>query len=324
MTKRRSVFGVLALSGALAFFIVITAPLTAPGADIFTWTDDQGTIHFSDSVSDVPARYRKSIKTKKFGPDDEFPPPKPPVTGNLPGEDTAPVVAPTPTATETLARFEVPYTAYEGNAKRVIVSVKFNDRVTAPMALDTGAPGSLISAKVAKELDLFDDENGRLWVTVGGLGGTARAIRTVVNSVQIAGARTTFVPVQVTKSISDAFEGLIGMDIMGNYSMHVEPARRVVVFEELPHSSDRPGGHDEGWWRTTFQEFAAFHNEWKQALTAAETELDRSTAVSSSTATDLQRRRDLAKRQTQEAEKLMDRLHRFARENAVPMHWRTY
>jgi hypothetical protein len=324
MTKRRPVFSVLTRSGALVLFILITAPLTASGADIFSWTDDQGTIHFSDSVSDVPARYRKSIKTKKFGPDEELPATKPPAARELPDQGNAPPPDSEQPAMEAPKRFEVPYRAYEGNAKRVIVSVKFNDRVTAPMALDTGAPGSLISAKVAKELDLFDDENGRLWVTVGGLGGTARAIRTVVNSVQIGGARTTFVPVQVTKSISDAFEGLIGMDIMGNYSMRVEPARRVVVFEELPHSSDRPGGHDEGWWRTTFQEFAAFHNEWKQALTAAETELDRSTAVSSSTATDLQRRRDLAKRQTQEAEKLMDRLHRFARENAVPMHWRTY
>jgi hypothetical protein len=323
MTKRRSVFGVLALSSALVLFIVITAPLTAPGADIFTWTDDQGTIHFSDSVSDVPARYRKSIKTKTFGPVEELPPPKPPVTGNRPGEDTAPVVAPTPTVTETLARFEVPYTAYEGNAKRVIVSVKFNDRVTAPMALDTGAPGSLISAKVAKELDLLDDDNGQLWVTVGGLGGTARAIRTVVNSVQIGGARINFVPVEITKSISDAFEGLIGMDFMSSYSMHVDPARRVVIFEELSHTSDRPGGRDEAWWRTTFSEFAAFHNGWKQALEAAEAELDRSPA-SSTMATDLQRRRDLAKRQSREAEKLMDRLHRFARENSVPMHWRTY
>jgi hypothetical protein len=323
MTKRRSVFGVLAVSSALALLIGTTTPLTASGAEIFTWTDDQGTTHFSDSTSDVPARYRKSIKTKKFGPDDELPPPKPPVTGNLPGEDSALVVAPTPTVTETLARFEVPYTAYEGNARRVIVSVKFNDRVTAPMALDTGAPGSLISAKVAKELDLLDDDNGQLWVTVGGLGGTARAIRTVVDSVQIGGARINFVPVEITKSISDAFEGLIGMDFMSSYSMHVDPARRVVIFEELSHTSTRPGGRDEAWWRTTFSEFAAFHNGWKQALEAAETELNRSTA-SSTKATDLQRRRDLAKRQTREAEKLMDRLHRFARENAVPMHWRTY
>jgi hypothetical protein len=146
----------------------------------------------------------------------------------------------------------------------------------------------------------------------------------VVNSVQIGGARTNFVPVEVTRSISDAFEGLIGMDFMGNYSMRVDPARRVVIFEELPQTSDRPGGHDEAWWRTTFQEFAAFHNGWKDALKTVETEIERSSAVSSTMATDLQRRRDVAKRQTQEAEKLMDRLHRFARENAVPMHWRTY
>jgi hypothetical protein len=324
MIERRSIIAALIMGAALGFWATIAVPLTARAAEVFIWTDEKGTTHFSDSTNDVPARFRKSIKTKKFGPAEEDSAAKPPAANQLPDADHAPPSPdPAPTVEATLQRFEVPYQAYEGSAKRVIVSVKFNDRVTAPMALDTGAPGSLISAKVAKELDLLDDENGQLWVTVGGLGGTARAIRTVVNSVQIGGARTNFVPVEITKSISDAFEGLIGMDFMSSYSMQVDPVRRVVIFEELPYTSDRPGGRDEAWWRTTFSEFAAFHNGWKQALKVAESELDRSTA-SSTKATDLQRRRDIARRQTREAEKLMDRLHRFARENSVPMHWRTY
>ncbi|MFZ5876038.1 MAG: aspartyl protease family protein [Nitrospirota bacterium] len=325
MIERRSNVMVLILSAALALLAAIDAPLTARAADVFIWTDDKGTTHFSDSTSDVPARFRKSIKTKKFGPVEEDSAAKPPAANELPDVDDAPPSPdPAPTVEETLRRFEVPYQAYEGSAKRVIVNVKFNDRVTAPMALDTGAPSSLISPNLAKELDLFDDEHGRLWVAVGGLGGSTLAIRTVVNSVQIGGARTDFVPVEVTKSISNAFEGLIGMDFMGNYAMRVDPTRRVVIFEELPQTSDRPGGRDEDWWRSTFREFAAFHNGWKDALKTVETEIDRPSGMTSTSAADLQKRREIAKRQTQEAEKLMDRLHRFARENAVPMHWRTY
>ena len=43
------------------------------------------------------------------------------------------------------SRYEIPFEAYEGAAKRIIISVTFNDSVTAPMMLDTGAPGMLIS-----------------------------------------------------------------------------------------------------------------------------------------------------------------------------------
>jgi hypothetical protein len=297
--------------------------VAALGADIFTWTDEKGTIHFSDSASDVPARYRNSLTTKTFGPDEERQPATPPATRE-PDDETAPPPAPEPTVAETLKQFEVPYQPYEGTARRVIVSVRFNNRVTAPMILDTGAPGSLISMDLAEQLDLMDKEHGRLFVAIGGIGGNAVGIRTVINRMEIGGATIDFVPAEITKSISDKFEGLIGMDFMANYSMRIDPKKRVVVFEQLDGDEDRPGGYDEQWWRNTFLEFAASYNDWKQRLTAVEKEIARSPFPSSGLPADLERRRALARWQTQEAEKLMDRLHRFARENAVPMHWRTY
>jgi hypothetical protein len=314
MSERRSIFGVVTLSSLLVLLAAIGVPFPAPAADIFMWTDDKGTIHFSDAASDVPARYRKSIKTKKFGPDEELPPAKPDAATEPPDGE----VTPTP------KRFEVPYEAYEGSAKRLLVSVRFNDRVTAPMILDTGAPRSLISMKVADDLGLLDGDQGRLIVAIGGIGGSATAIRTVINSIQIGGARIEFVPVEISQSISAAFEGLIGMDFLGDYSTNIDPARKLVIFEEVPDTSDRPGGRDETWWRNTFGEFAAYHHHWKQTVATIEKELAQSAVTTARTRGDLERRRDVARRQSQEAEKLMDRLHRFARENAVPMHWRTY
>ncbi|MFZ5861494.1 MAG: aspartyl protease family protein [Nitrospirota bacterium] len=320
MTTGRSTFSALALLAAL------TAPFIAAGADIFTWTDERGTIHFSDSTSDVPARYRHSIKAKQFGPDDTSPPANAPAAPQLSDDDEemAPPAGSQAPVAQTRKRFEVPYQAYEGNAKRLLVSARFNDRVTARMILDTGAPRSLISMNVANDLGLLDDDQGQLVVAIGGIGGSTTAIRTVINSIQIGGARIEFVPVEISKSISDAFEGLIGMDFLGDYSMSVDPTKRLVIFEEVPDTTDRPGGRDETWWRNTFSEFAAYHNHWKQTFTTIEKELTQTSVTTARTRGDLERRRDLAKRQSQEAEKLMDRLHRFAREHAVPMHWRTY
>jgi len=42
---------------------------------------------------------------------------------------------------QTLKKIEVPYTAFEGTAHRVIIPVQFNGSITAKMALDTGSPG---------------------------------------------------------------------------------------------------------------------------------------------------------------------------------------
>ncbi len=54
--------------------------------------------------------------------------------------------------TPKLSPYVIPFIAYEGTARRIIISVTFNDSVTAPMVLDTGATGMLISSKLAKNL----------------------------------------------------------------------------------------------------------------------------------------------------------------------------
>lgn len=54
-----------------------------------------------------------------------------------------------------LNSYEVPFEAYEGSAQRVIVSITFNDSVTVPMLIDTGAPGLLILPKLAKQLGVI-------------------------------------------------------------------------------------------------------------------------------------------------------------------------
>jgi hypothetical protein len=74
-------------------------------------------------------------------------------------------------------KFEVPYQASEGSARRVIVPVTFNDRVTVPMALDTGSPGMVVSFGLAARLGLFSADKGTLVVEASGIGGTARPAR---------------------------------------------------------------------------------------------------------------------------------------------------
>lgn len=213
-------------------------------------------------------------------------------------------------------KIEVPYTAFEGSSRRVIIPVQLNGSVTARMALDTGSPGMIIFDRLANRLGLFEKDDGKLLTYSAGIGGNAPSILTIIDSVQVGRAEDRFIPTSIVASLSDAFDGLIGMDFMANYSVRIDTARRVVVFEELPEREQMPGGHDELWWRSNFRTFAARRAEWQQFMASLNAQkMDRD---------NFDKVRQFADRQYREADRLFTRLNSYAVSNSVPMHWRQY
>lgn len=105
------------------------------------------------------------------------------------------------------------------------------------------------------------------------------------------------------------------MDFMANYKVSIDIAKSILIFDELPPQSDRPGGHDEAWWRSTFQHFEALRDQWADYLK----EVDGETAILSS---EKERRWNMSKEQYSAAENLCRKLERYARDNAVPVTWR--
>jgi Aspartyl protease/Domain of unknown function (DUF4124) len=269
----------------------------------YSWTDPDGTRHWSDLP---PPKAETQSKA-------EAPP--------RPTPASAPVQKPAP-AEPVLRHVELPYVANEGHARRVIVQVRFNDRLTAPMALDTGAPGMVISFGLAQQLDLFSRDQGKLIVLAGGIGGQTPAIRTILDTVTIGGVVEKFVPVTITNKVSDAFEGLVGMDFMGEYSMTIDPARKLVLLQEQPSAEGSPGGHDESWWRHNFAEFREARDGWRRYQELVDRALADSQQAGGLTHEELLEERALAAFQVQEAETLVARLERYASTQAVPRHWR--
>jgi hypothetical protein len=301
--------------------LVIAALLSlhpmAIAGDFYKWTDENGTIHFSDSPADVPPKYQDRIKKDKFKEAAKSPVKSKSADGSTEVKES---LSSGNGEEQQLKRYEIPYKAYEGTAKRVIISVAFNNSITAPMTLDTGAPGMVIFPQLAERLGIFDEDEGKLLVMAGGIGGSVPAVRTIIDTVQVGGARDHFVPTTVTPSISDSFEGLIGMDFMSNYSINIDPSKRVLVFQEMPPKPNLPGGHDEEWWKTNFKEFASLRAAWKQYRG----DLDRQIQESLVSTGPIIRLRRFADLQYKEANKLFDKLDRYAIEHAVPMNWREY
>jgi hypothetical protein len=100
------------------------------------------------------------------------------------------------------ARFEIPYQPSEGTARRVIIPVTFNGSVTSPMALDTGSPGMVISFELAERLGVFSRGKGALVTQAAGIGGAVPAILTIIDSIAVGGAQSSFVPTTVTFPVS--------------------------------------------------------------------------------------------------------------------------
>jgi hypothetical protein len=306
------------LSAGFIAGAVMMLSLCAPGysGGYYRWTDDSGELHVSDSLGNVPEKYRNQIEHKAYENE------SPSSNGRADSAPAPRVQRAAEKGEERQAqRYEVPYVPYEKSAKRVIINVVFNGAVTAPLAIDTGAPGTVISSPLAEKLGLFDEDQGRLLIGVGGIGGSAPAVRSIVDTIQVGGAKIDFVPVTVVKPISDAFDGLLGLDFVSNYSVTIDAKRKVVVFEELPRDSDHPGGHDREWWTSLFKEFAASRATWKAYSDA----LDRKIRDSmQSIGNEDTARKAFADDQCREAEKLFDKLNQYARENYVPMYWRQY
>jgi hypothetical protein len=284
--------------------------------DYYKWTDENGNLHFSDSLETVPEKYRNQIQSNTF--ENDQPSPKKPPSKVVPPPESS---AEDESAAKPANRYEVSYTPHGESEKRIIVTAVFNGSVTAPLAIDTGAPETLISPSLAKKLGLFEKDQGRLLIRVGGIGGSQPAMRSIVDRIEVGGAVSRFVPVIVSKSISKSFEGLLGLDFVSSFAVTIDSKKNKVIFEELPLDAEHPGGHDQEWWTGLFKEFASSRSEWKNYREEFEEDVHNTGYANGEDANNI---RFLIDFQIREAGKLLDKLDRYARENSVPMNWRQY
>jgi hypothetical protein len=290
-----------------AFLILLALQVTSVSSgEIYRWKDKAGTVHMTDNLASIPPEYRNQLikRTIQTAPESEV---NPEIAKRASGESPA-------AASSNLKHIELTFRAFEGSARRIIIPVTFNNSVTAPLLLDTGAPGLTISPKLADRLGLINEEDQNLLIMTGGIGGSAPAMLAIVERVNVGDAYAEFLPATITEIPSDAFEGLVGMDFMANYRIGIDNDKHVITFDELPLQSDRPGGHDESWWRSHFRSLLNLRDAWNDYLKEVS-----NTHMTSSEADKVLR---IVKGQSSEANKIYRKLESYAREKAVPIAWR--
>ena len=268
----------------------------------------------------VPVIPRDPLATERSAP------------GPLPSDSTAearPAVRaaePPPRAAEKPAersnRIIVPYRDHDGRSQRILVPVTVNGSATVMMAVDTGAPGTIISQRLADHLGVLREDDGKLLIRARGIGGAAPAVLVVLDSLTVGDAKEQFVPATVTESLSDTFEGLLGMDFVSTFALKIDAAQQVLILTKPQPSLELPAGHGEHWWRHLFREFGQRRKQWEAFRDLIDQRVSQSMVSEGVVMENLKRLRTVADNQVGEAEKLQNRLDRHASNNSVPREWR--
>jgi hypothetical protein len=222
------------------------------------------------------------------------------------------------------ARHEIAYDPYEGSTQRVIISVTLNGRVQARLAVDTGAPRTIISRALAERLGLMNQTSAGVWTRAGGIGGSTPAILTIIETIGVGDIERQFFPTTIVSELSTAFEGLIGMDFLSLFVMRIDPARRVLILEDVAPTSIVYGQRNEQWWRSNYRELATLRRQWRDYAEQLNKAIENSNITAGGGIEDARLMLDFARKQAREADRLFDQLNRRAVLYVVPMNWREY
>lgn len=233
---------------ALASVVLLVA---APAsAEFYSWTDEAGRTHFTQNLSEVPARYRlKALEqAEKPARRDAVQTFSPPPVRRSPGP-ASPAGAAAGAATGPVHRIHV-----DRAGTSMLVSVRLNNSVTAPFVIDTGASDVVIPQSVAEQLglDLGPDARTKLYSTANGV---VQQPVVMLDSVKLGGAEARKVPASVSRSMS---MGLLGLSFFNRFTYNIDAAAGVVTLQPngLEASGGIRGGRSEAQWRS---EYANLH-----------------------------------------------------------------
>ncbi len=206
-------------------------------AKIYKWKDENGKVHFTDSLSTIPPQYRqgRGLETLKEVPG---------TSGealklHLPVKKSKEHVIP-------LRR--------QGN--NFIVTVLLNGKVPAELLVDTGASSITLSPGIAKRLGIRN-QSGLPQQTFSTAGGNMQAPLFVLKKVKVGGAEARDVEANINPHAGGIdFDGLLGMTFLGNYKVEIRMDTSEMVLRPLHERGERLwGGYSGAWWKGKFARY---------------------------------------------------------------------
>jgi clan AA aspartic protease (TIGR02281 family) len=190
----------------LAFPVFFCA--SSLSADLFRWVDENGVVHFTDNLHNIPQKHRGS-------------------TTRIKSKD-APIIH---GQTMPISRDKVSV-PFQRKGEIVIIQATVNEKALVNFVVDTGASYTMISQAIAKELDI-DLQKKLPTLPFQTANGIIQAPLISLNSVDVGGMQVR----NLTAAVHDAFpdstiSGLLGLNFLSEFRMDIDTKNGVLHLEK--------------------------------------------------------------------------------------------
>lgn len=181
-----------------------------PAADFFRWIDQNGVVHFTDNIHNIPeARRATAIRIKGQAP-------------HRPAE-------PSKLSPATVAKASIPF---EKRGQVVVVEVMLNRTVPVKLVVDTGATYTMISAATAKELSI-DPQQAPRTMPFQTANGVIQAPLTNLESITVGGMEIKNLTAAIHDAVPSAqVAGLLGLNFLSNFRLDIDTDKGVLHLEK--------------------------------------------------------------------------------------------
>ena len=182
------------------FFLLLIA--LVPGraqAQMYQWEDEQGTVHYTNELQNVPEPFRSRAR---FVPASPMAPP---------------AVAPAQGITR------IPFTP----GSPILVNARINGAGPVTLILDTGADRTMLTPMALWRLGI--STAGAPQAEIRGVTGTARGELVRVDSVEVGDARAGPLLILAHDADLKQAEGLLGRDFLERFTVTIDANERVVT-----------------------------------------------------------------------------------------------
>jgi len=215
----------------LALLVVLLVSFPAM-AEIYEYTDGEGTVHFVDDVSRVPREYRRHIQVHQDSVDEQPPEERLRRLEEVRGERERRrlEMSRKDEEQERQRRSQTTPVVVRGNQVFVPVTLANGGATTeALLLLDTGATVTTITTEVAERLRIEEMENAAVQVAGGK---SLRAGRIKLSSLHAGPFTRTGMNVIVIRQRGNGMgDGLLGMDFLRGVAYRIDFARATITWD---------------------------------------------------------------------------------------------
>jgi len=236
---------------SLLILLVLPFTVNISDATIFSWKDENGITHFTDSPEKIPPKYRdgkmEGLRIIEEVPSEE--------SSSSNSKMNLPV-----TRLKHLQEYKVPLISTNGG--NFIVDATINGKVKVKLMVDTGASLMSLSPEVCRKLGIKETSNLPA-IQMQTANGISQNKLIALDKVKIGGAEVDLVEASIGKKML-GIEGLLGMSFLSNFRMEINHTESELILKPLAKPGEQVwGGKPEFWWKSKFKYYNSQINGYK-------------------------------------------------------------